>query len=172
MDNPQDALRQRIKILVDELEGGVQRRFAMAVGAHATTIGEILGKRQNQPSSELLQRIAIAYPQLRTDWLLLGEGPMLRNQPTEDITPKNSAVSAPAPTVDEPQERYERGQPVTHGGITVPTGRRIKGQLAQEPLGSDLVRQIDTNTRNIELLQQQMETVVAELRELSSSREQ
>ena len=95
--NTQDALRQRIKILVDELEDGVQRRFAIAVGVHATTIGEILGKRQNQPSSDLLQKIALAYPQLRTEWLLLGEGEMLKSAPATTEPQKLSSYMQAEP---------------------------------------------------------------------------
>jgi repressor LexA len=87
----EEPVSQRIKIVIDDFEEGVQRRFAMKIGANPTTISEIFGKRQNKPSVELLQKIADAYPQLRPEWLLLGEGEMLKSTNANAIPPKTSS---------------------------------------------------------------------------------
>jgi hypothetical protein len=79
MSEQLDPVSQRIKILIDEFAGGVQLRFAKLIGAHQTTIHELFGKRQNKPGLALLQKIAEALPQLRLEWLLTGEGPMLKS---------------------------------------------------------------------------------------------
>jgi transcriptional regulator with XRE-family HTH domain len=167
MDNPQDALRQRIKILVDELEGGVQRRFALALGVHATTIGEILGKRQNQPSSDLLHKIAVTYPQLRTDWLLLGEGEMLKSEPTEDTGIKKYVVSASDKMQTAPPETEQSSLKKGIGR----TARQTAGEgmvvrdyspKAQRPVGTDLIERVAEH----HALLAQHEDAIAELRQL------
>jgi hypothetical protein len=76
---PEEIVRQRIKTLIDELENGVQRRVALKTGISPTVFSEMFGKRASKASVELLRRIADAYPQVRTDWLLLGEGEMLKS---------------------------------------------------------------------------------------------
>jgi hypothetical protein len=69
-------ISQRINFIIDELENGVQRQFALRVGARPGQISELFGERKSKPSSELLEKIAKAYPQLRMDWLLRGDGEM------------------------------------------------------------------------------------------------
>jgi len=48
----------------------------------------MFGKRRNKPSFEVLGKIVAAYPQLRVEWLLLGEGEMLK----PSILPNTSAL--------------------------------------------------------------------------------
>lgn len=52
------------------------RQFAAEIGVQPSTISNIVSRR-NRPSLELLQKISVAFPQLSTDWLFLGKGPML-----------------------------------------------------------------------------------------------
>jgi repressor LexA len=75
--DPLSPISQRINFIIDELENGVQRQFALRIGARPGQISELFGERKSKPSSELLEKIAKAYPELRTDWLLKGEGDML-----------------------------------------------------------------------------------------------
>jgi transcriptional regulator with XRE-family HTH domain len=91
----EEPVSQRIKNIIDDFEEGVQRRFALKIGANPTTISEIFGKRQNKPSVELLQKIADAYPQLRPEWLLLGEGEMLKSTNANTEPQKTSPYTAP-----------------------------------------------------------------------------
>jgi repressor LexA len=77
-------ISQRINFIIDELENGVQRQFALRVGARPGQISELFGERKSKPSSELLEKIAKAYPELRTDWLLKGEGDMVISADAEN----------------------------------------------------------------------------------------
>lgn len=102
---------------------------------------------------------------INLNWLLLGEGEMLKTPPAEDTGTKIPVVSAQQWGLDIPIS-YEHTTPVTHGGRTVPTFRAQAKRLP-EPPGTDLVRQVAKNTREIELLQEALATVTAELRQLA-----
>ena len=79
MSEELDPTSQRIKILIDEFAGGVQLRFAKLVGTSQTSIHELFGKRQNKPGLLLVKKILTALPQLRTEWLIAGQGDMLKS---------------------------------------------------------------------------------------------
>jgi repressor LexA len=93
MSEQLDPVSQRIKILIDEFADGVQLRFAKLIGAHQTTIHELFGKRQNKPGLTLLQKIADALPQLRMEWLVSGQGEMLKSDTPGAQVLKNSAYT-------------------------------------------------------------------------------
>jgi hypothetical protein len=97
MDNHLSPLSQRINLIVDRLESGVQRRFALKIGARPGQISEVLGERRAKPSSDLLEKIGIAYPEIRTEWLLLGEGEMLKSADS-DAQPQNISPYPPNQT--------------------------------------------------------------------------
>jgi phage repressor protein C with HTH and peptisase S24 domain len=92
-----NPISQRINSIIDTLENGVQRQFALRIGARPGQISELFGERKSKPSSELLEKIAKAYPELRTDWLLKGEGNMLvsanaqNGQKTSNYIPSTDA---------------------------------------------------------------------------------
>jgi hypothetical protein len=108
MEEPLSPLSQRINLIVNRLEDGVQRRFAMKIGARPGQISEILGERRARPSSELLEKIGKSYPEIRTDWLLLGEGEMLKSGNSDAQAQKDSSYNAPievsalGPLADQP----------------------------------------------------------------------
>ncbi len=82
------SINQRIKIAVDQLEGGVKSAFAEKVGTSATIIGTYMpidenetdekkkNRRVSQPGYKELFKILEAYPQLSSDWLMRGVDPM------------------------------------------------------------------------------------------------
>jgi len=49
---------------------------------------------QSQPGGDMLVKILTTYPELSAEWLLRGEGDMLR---TADTAPANAIVQAPVP---------------------------------------------------------------------------
>lgn len=99
MDNmEQESVNQRIAELVQHYKKGNKSAFAKAVGISNQSLGEILGGRQSAPSFAALQKIALAYPQVRMEWLVLGQGPML-HQPDEEDTSTPSV-----PTSDRQEE--------------------------------------------------------------------
>lgn len=110
MSKPEEPIHQRLNFLIDKLEDGVQRRFAQRLGISSGAIGDILGQRKSKPGFDLLGKILRAYSQIRAEWLLLGEGEMLKSAEA----PKNNSVSSdPAPRVEEesqaPYLKAERG---------------------------------------------------------------
>ena len=92
MSKQEEPIHQRLNFLIDQLEGGVQRRFALRIGVASGAIGDILGQRKSKPGFEFIGKILTAYPQLRARWLLLGEGEMLKS--TE--APNKKFVLSPA----------------------------------------------------------------------------
>jgi hypothetical protein len=74
----QTTVNQRIEALVEHYSRGNKSAFAKVVGITSQSLGEIIGGRQSAPSFIALQKIALAYPSVRLEWLLLGEGKMLK----------------------------------------------------------------------------------------------
>jgi hypothetical protein len=75
----EESVNQRIKILIDHYADGVQRRFALKAGIQPTTLAEMYGKRGNKASVDTIQKIVDTYSQVRPEWLLNGEGEMLKS---------------------------------------------------------------------------------------------
>jgi len=71
-----ETVNERMKILIDELTGGRQSFFAEKLGVGQSTINSIVGKRQNKPGYDLLNRIKTTYPEVNIDWLVAGDGEM------------------------------------------------------------------------------------------------
>jgi transcriptional regulator with XRE-family HTH domain len=61
-------------------------RFADAIGVQRSGISHILSGR-NQPSYEFLVKIARQYPEISLEWLILGQGPMLKEQKGSQTEP-------------------------------------------------------------------------------------
>lgn len=73
----QTTVNQRIESLVEHYCRGNKSAFAKAVGITSQSLGEIVGGRQSAPSFVALQKIALAYPSVSLQWLVLGQGPMI-----------------------------------------------------------------------------------------------
>jgi transcriptional regulator with XRE-family HTH domain len=80
----EDAVYQRLNFIVNTFEGGNQAEFARRIGVRSGVVGDMFGKRRNKPSFDVLGKIALAYPQLRVEWLLTGEGEMLKESEVPD----------------------------------------------------------------------------------------
>jgi phage repressor protein C with HTH and peptisase S24 domain len=99
LDKPEEPIHQRINLLIKTLESGVQRRFAIQVGVAAGVVNDILGVRKSKPGFEIISKILQAYPQVRAEWLMRGEGEMLKSAES----PKNNFVYAAEQTPSEPK---------------------------------------------------------------------
>lgn len=64
-----------------------QRQFALAIGVSPQAINNVIAERTKTPSSDLLNGIAKAFPQVNPTWILTGEGNMLRNTTVEAAPP-------------------------------------------------------------------------------------
>lgn len=67
-----EAVNQRIQTLINTL-GESNNRFAQRIDTSSAVISHILTGR-NRPNLELIQKILKAFPNLRPNWLVLGEG--------------------------------------------------------------------------------------------------
>ncbi len=68
--------RQRLEQVI-ESEKMTAKQFSQEVGIQAGTISNILSGRNN-PSLDVLQRVLNRFRALSSDWLILGVGPMYR----------------------------------------------------------------------------------------------
>lgn len=121
MEIQEDAVSQRLKCLIEQFEDGVQRRFALRLGVNPTMISEIFGKRKNKPSVELLQKTMETYPQLRTDWLLLGEGQMLKSDANADTAQKTLPYTEPENRLKVIREEKQAPYQAAGSGLRVLT---------------------------------------------------
>lgn len=74
------SVNQRIKFLIEDYSKLTQRAFAEKLGVSQSAISSLFSQRENRPGLDMLQKIAIAYPEVSTDWLLIGNGSMLRTE--------------------------------------------------------------------------------------------
>lgn len=92
----QGSINQRLNFLVDTFEQGKKASFARKAGISPQAAQEILAGRRSEPSFKVLVKILENYPQVCTDWLVLGEGPMLkvdaRQDPSMPSTPHEATA--------------------------------------------------------------------------------
>lgn len=74
----QDRLNEIIKLLYS----GNKRAFANAVGISPTVVENIVGKRQGNPSFEVIQKIISSNANINTEWLIMGYGEMFKTEKT------------------------------------------------------------------------------------------
>ena len=67
-------MENRIQKIIDK-QGISLNAFAQEIGVNRSTVSHILTGR-NKPSVEVLQKILKRFPELSSDWLLLGYGGM------------------------------------------------------------------------------------------------
>lgn len=93
------SISQRIAELV-KIEGS-QSKFAEKVGISQSALSYLI-KKESGTNADTLILIAKAFPNLRSEWLLLGEGPMWHD---EDYVPP---VDPKKETEDELVERINK----------------------------------------------------------------
>jgi hypothetical protein len=87
------SINERLKILIDTLEGGTVLRFSKKIGVAHTSLASMMpGSRESKPGFEIIAKIAEAYPHVSLEWLLTGEGEMFKNgRPNDQKMPYMSA---------------------------------------------------------------------------------
>ena len=95
---------ERLQKIMDHA-GVSPNKFAAMLGIQRSAISHIMSGRNN-PSLTLVQKILKCYPDISADWLLFGDGNMLKNNSVNNAQPVNEPpTDAPAfsvPTVNEP----------------------------------------------------------------------
>lgn len=84
----QNTVNQRINLLVTHFTKGVRAAFAQQVGVSQQGIHNLLSGRQGEPSFKVLAGILKAYPSVNADWLMTGQGQMLRGESTAAAAPE------------------------------------------------------------------------------------
>jgi len=72
------SISERIELIIKELHFGNKRAFSRTAGISTSVTENIVGKRQGNPSFDVLERIALSHPTVNKEWLLTGEGEMLK----------------------------------------------------------------------------------------------
>jgi hypothetical protein len=73
------TVNERISNLIEKLARNKQKDFAESIGVPPPTINGIIGKRQTEPGYAILNKILEKYPNVNSDWLMKGEGEMLKD---------------------------------------------------------------------------------------------
>ena len=92
---------QRFTQLIQQL-GLTKNAFAQSLGKTATVIQHLVDER-NKPGFDLLNKVLEVYPNVASDWLLLGTGPMLRDATLPDLFEE----ADPAPTAPGPAPAFD-----------------------------------------------------------------
>ena len=71
-----NTIKERIKELI-QAKGLTSARFADIIGVQRSGISHILSGR-NKPSLDVLEKILISFPDISGDWLITGNGDMLK----------------------------------------------------------------------------------------------
>ena len=75
------SINERIKILIDQYEGGTVLKFAKKIGVpHTSVAGMLPRSRESKPGFEIIAKILDAYPEVLAEWFIRGEGPMLKTE--------------------------------------------------------------------------------------------
>ncbi|PJJ59412.1 hypothetical protein [Hymenobacter chitinivorans] len=89
MEEPEYSINQRIAVLVDLKAKGNKSSFARHIGVAPSVVSDILGGRKNKPGFDILNKIASAYSDVNTSWLLLGEGEIFTSGGDTPLTQTN-----------------------------------------------------------------------------------
>jgi hypothetical protein len=169
--NGEDAVYQRLNFIVDTFEKGNQADFARRIGVRSGVVGDMFGKRRNKPSFDVLGKIASAYPQLRVEWLLTGEGDRLKRGTAKEesmeyfqslltrphikdrITPptENEVAERPDPEVDWRQRLEARLHAIAFdAGVKRNDPEYIQGLIREvyEIITPDIIERAATGERN------------------------
>lgn len=86
------SMKNRIEQVI-EYFGMTPSQFADTIGVQRPTLHHILSGRNNA-SLDIVSRIRSAFPEVNVDWMISGEGEMLRNSSPTDQLPENNSDSS------------------------------------------------------------------------------
>lgn len=80
-ENVMSSINQRIQAIINEMFDGNKAKFAKAIDIAPTSISNYLSdKRQSKPSADMLGKIINVVEGLSAEWLLTGNGSMLKEE--------------------------------------------------------------------------------------------
>lgn len=74
----ENTINERIRSIVEKLGYKSKRSFALKIGVSQTSLNDVINGAE--PKFGTLNKIVKAEPLISTDWLLTGEGDMLKSQ--------------------------------------------------------------------------------------------
>lgn len=94
-----NSIGERFSILVKGLKMN-NNSFAKSVGKAATTINYIV-EGKSKPGYDVLESVVKTYPQVNPNWLLTGEGEMVKSVPTAPVVSTDSYLVEHLHTLEE-----------------------------------------------------------------------
>lgn len=108
-------INERILYIIENQYNDNKKKFAESIGYSAQVIFNIVSGRKNNPSFEVLNAIISTNADISSEWLLTGEGKMLKkenepqnilNDPGESYGPDYKEMYAAAKYTIEVQKKY------------------------------------------------------------------
>lgn len=112
-------MKKRIEYIVSN-EGMSYLKFAQEIGVSAGSITHIISGRNN-PSLDIVVKIANRFPHYNLRWLVLGELPIL----TINTSPSDNSVSVESHPQSETPKTFENNNAISNNIVTPPTERLI-----------------------------------------------
>jgi phage repressor protein C with HTH and peptisase S24 domain len=129
MPESEVSVSERIKDLYQHFGDGNLSAFSRQVGVSAQAIRDLMKGEKGGPSWPLLQNLLQAFPAINTEWLLLGQGEMLKPPPPA----KNSALHSPSIGVEPRVVAIAEGDNTAAPLYNIRTAANYKGDgLSQE----------------------------------------
>lgn len=93
---------ERIKQLIDTLQVS-HTQFAETIGINRSNLTHLFSGR-NQPSLDLMKKILVAYPQVKTEWLIMGVGEMFAQDNPASVSEPTQTAASPVVKSTSPRE--------------------------------------------------------------------
>lgn len=88
MTSVETGFAERLELLINTLNVKSVNAFALSIGVAASVIQNFLGKKasgkKSKPSLETIEKIKARYPRVNLEWLLTGDGEILKPYPGQE----------------------------------------------------------------------------------------
>lgn len=100
------TINERILYIIDNQLNGNQKKFAEKINFAPQVIHNIISGRKSKPSFDVLNAIISSFVYISAEWLLTGEGEMLKN-PAKQEEPVQQVAEERAPYGNNTYTSYE-----------------------------------------------------------------
>ncbi len=156
-------IASRIKKFLD-FSGIQSSRFADACGIPRPSFSQLLNGRNRTVSNEVFNKIHKVYPNLSIDWLMFGEGNMLRDENIEISEPQNeseSPVNASRETVNEDvisadspfsEQTSESTEKIAFRPVSPQQDILPRNEVSSTPKASSMSLNVDSSRRVVNIM--------------------
>lgn len=128
----------RIKEIM-ELSGSSPAQFAGAIGINRSNLTHLFSGR-NQPSLDLAKKILLAFPEVKTEWLIMGVGPMTKTDEQRIQSPIQSVSIEP--DLFSQRENTEKTPIITHEIAEEAINKKIANSLNDKKVSNVIEREL------------------------------